>query len=83
MEGGEPWSSGARDAGAMFDVVAFPSVWLPGRLLFVAGTTIEGMNLYQARISGEGIISGPVEPLTAVVVPSTLPEPSSVCRASS
>jgi Tol biopolymer transport system component len=65
VEGGEPWSSGARDAGAMFDVVAFPSVWLPGRLLFVAGTTIEGMNLYQARISGEGIISGPVEPLTA------------------
>jgi hypothetical protein len=46
------------------DAVQFPSVWLPGQLLFVAGTTIEGMNLYRARISDEGKISGPVEPLT-------------------
>jgi predicted Ser/Thr protein kinase len=44
MDGGEPWSSGANDAGVMFDVVEFPSIWLPGQLLFVAGTTIEGMN---------------------------------------
>jgi hypothetical protein len=31
----------------------------------VAGTTIEGINLYQARISDEGTISGPAVPLTA------------------
>jgi Tol biopolymer transport system component len=65
VDGGEPWSSGAREAGLMFDVVEFPSIWLPGQLLFVAGTTIEGMNLYRAKISDNGHISGPVEPLTS------------------
>jgi serine/threonine protein kinase len=64
VAGGEPWSSGAKEAGVMMDVVNFPSMWLTGRLLFVAGTTIGGMNLYGARISDEGIISGPIRPLT-------------------
>jgi len=63
-DGGEPWSSGANEAGLMSDVVQFPSVWLPGRLLFIAGTTIEGMNLNRARISDEGHISGPEDRLT-------------------
>jgi Tol biopolymer transport system component len=63
--GGEPRSSGAADVLPQIDLVQFPTLWLPGRLLFLAGTTIEGMNLYQASISEEGIISGPVEPLTA------------------
>jgi serine/threonine protein kinase len=65
VDGGEPWSSGAREAGVMFDVVEFPVLWLPGRLLFVSGTTIEGMNLYSAKISDDGIISGPLRTLTA------------------
>jgi serine/threonine protein kinase len=65
MDGGEPWSSGARAAGVMFDVVQFPSQWLPGRLLFIGGTTIEGMNLYSGTISDEGHLSKPLEPLTA------------------
>jgi len=47
------------------DSVQFPTVWLPGQLLFIAGSTIEGMNLYRAGISDEGKISGPAEPLTA------------------
>jgi Tol biopolymer transport system component len=64
LDGGEPWSSGANEAGVMFDV-SFPSVWLPGQLLFIAGTTSEGMNLYRAKITDEGHISGPIEPLTA------------------
>jgi Tol biopolymer transport system component len=64
LEGGEPWSSGAKESGVMFDIVEFPSIWLPGQLLFVAGTTIEGMNLYRVKISDEGRISGPIEPLT-------------------
>ena len=65
VEGGEPWSSGAMENLPSLDLIQFPSVWLPGRLLFIAGTTIEGVNLYRARISDEGRISGPVEPLTA------------------
>jgi Tol biopolymer transport system component len=64
VEGGEPWSSGAVENLPKLDVLQSPSVWLPGRLLFIAGTTIEGMNLYRARISDEGKISGPAEPLT-------------------
>jgi serine/threonine protein kinase len=64
VDGGEPWSSGAKEAGLMSDFVNLPSVWLPERLLFIAGTTIEGMNLYRARISDEGHISGPSEGLT-------------------
>ena len=65
VDGGEPWSSGAKEAGVILDLVQFPSVWLPGQLLFIAGTTIEGTNLYRAKITDEGHINGPVEPLTA------------------
>lgn len=64
IDGGEPWSSQPKEAGLIFDVVSFPVVWLPGELLFVAGTTIGGMNLYGARISAEGITSGPIRSLT-------------------
>jgi len=63
-DGGEPWSSDAKEAGLMTEFVRFPSVWLPERLLFIAGTTIGGMNLYHVRISDEGHISGPPERLT-------------------
>jgi Tol biopolymer transport system component/predicted Ser/Thr protein kinase len=64
VDGGEPWSSEPKEAGVVEDVVSFPAVWLPGKLLFVAGTTFSGMNLYGAQISDEGIISGPIRPLT-------------------
>jgi hypothetical protein len=47
------------------DRVQFPSHWLPGRLLVVAGTTIEGINLFQVPISDEGLIRGPAQPLTS------------------
>jgi len=73
IEGGEPWSSGATENLPRLDLVQFPSVWLPDRLLFIAGTTIEGMNLYRARITDEGKISGPAEPLTAGPGMSWLP----------
>jgi predicted Ser/Thr protein kinase len=65
VAGGEPRSSGAMEALPRLDVVQVPSLWLPGHLLFLAGTTIEGVNLYRARITDEGQISGPPEPLTA------------------
>jgi len=64
-DGGEPWSSGANENLPELDIVQFPSVWLEGKLLVLAGTTIEGINLYRARISEDGRISGPAEPLTA------------------
>jgi len=73
VEGGEPWSSGAMENLPSLDLVQFPSVWLPGRLLFIAGTTIEGLNLYRAQINDEGKISGPAEPLTAGPGMSWLP----------
>ena len=78
--GGDPWSSGANEGLPELDIVQFPSVWLPGRLLFIAGTTIEGMNLYRAGISDEGKISGPTEPLTAGPGMSWLPTVSASGR---
>jgi serine/threonine protein kinase/WD40 repeat protein len=80
IEGGEPWSSGVKENLPTIDLVQYPSVWLPDRLLFIAGTTIEGMNLYRARISGEGEISGPVEPLTAGPGMTWLPKVSASGR---
>jgi len=47
------------------DIVQFPCAWLSDRLLILAGTTIEGVNLYSASISPDGMIDGPVEPLTS------------------
>ncbi len=65
VDGGEPISSGATQSLPKIDIVQFPCVWLPDRVLFVAGTTIEGINLYAASISPEGLIEGPVETLTS------------------
>ena len=65
LDGGEPWSSHVGDEVLDLDVVVAPAVWLPGRLLVVAGTTIEGVNLYSVGISDEGQIAGPPTALTA------------------
>jgi serine/threonine protein kinase/WD40 repeat protein len=80
VDGGEPWSSGANEALPDLDIVQFPSLWLPEQLLFIAGTTVEGMNLYRARISDEGEISGPAEPLTIGPGMSWLPKVSASGR---
>ena len=80
VEGGEPRSSGAMENLPSLDLVQFPSVWLPGRLLFLAGTTIEGVNLFRARINDEGEISGPAEALTAGPGMSWLPTVSAAGR---
>jgi Tol biopolymer transport system component/predicted Ser/Thr protein kinase len=65
VDGGEPISSGAMQSLPKIDLNQFPCVWLPDRVLFVAGSTIEGTNLYSASISTEGRIEGPVETLTS------------------
>jgi serine/threonine protein kinase len=64
LAGGEPRSSGAMTNLPTIDMVQFPSLWRPGRLLLLAGTTIEGIGLYRAGISDEGHVSGPVHLLT-------------------
>jgi serine/threonine protein kinase len=64
LAGGEPRSSGAMTELPKLDMVQFPSLWRPGRLLLLAGSTIEGMGLYQARISDEGRIGGPAHLLS-------------------
>ncbi len=65
VDGGEPVSSGALEALPNIDIVQFPCAWLPERVLFLAGTTIEGVNLYGASITPEGRIAGPVETFTS------------------
>jgi eukaryotic-like serine/threonine-protein kinase len=65
IEGGQPVSSGAMESLPKIDVVQFPCAWLPDRLLLLAGTTIEGVNLYSARITAAGRIDGPVQALTS------------------
>ena len=65
VDGGPPVSSGGRDALPRIDVVQFPCDWLPERVLFLAGTTFEGVNLYGASMSREGRIEGPVETFTS------------------
>jgi len=64
VDGGEPYSSGAGSALPRMDVMQYPCAWLPGRILFAAGTTFEGLNLHSASISPEGMISGPLRTLT-------------------
>jgi Tol biopolymer transport system component/predicted Ser/Thr protein kinase len=64
-DGGEPWSSEVSKEILDLDAVVFPVAWLPGRLLVLAGTTIEGINLYSVQITDEGRMMGPPTPLTA------------------
>jgi hypothetical protein len=65
MAGGEPRPSRVSDEIHDLDVVSFPIVWRPNRLLVLAGTTIEGVNIYSVPISDEGRIGRPADPLTA------------------
>jgi dipeptidyl aminopeptidase/acylaminoacyl peptidase/predicted Ser/Thr protein kinase len=65
VAGGEPRSSGANEVLPPLEPVRFPSLWRPGRLLVTAGTTIEGMNVFQLPVTDEGRVSGPPRPLTA------------------
>jgi len=64
-DGGEPTSSGAMESLPAIDVLRYPCAWLAERVLFVAGSTIEGVNVYSASITPEGRIAGPVHALTA------------------
>jgi Tol biopolymer transport system component/predicted Ser/Thr protein kinase len=66
VEGGEPVSTGASENLPRIDMVQFPCAWLPGgQLLFLAGSTLEGLNLYTALLSAAGRVEGPPHRLTA------------------
>ncbi|PWB74047.1 MAG: hypothetical protein C3F15_08385, partial [Holophagae bacterium] len=64
-DGGEPTSSGAMESIPAIDVIRYPCAWLPDRVLFAAGSTIEGVNIYSASITPEGRISGPMQVLSS------------------
>ncbi len=66
VSGGPAVRTGALRSVGQRDIVQYPCLWLPGQIIFVAGTTIEGMNLYRARIhAGSWKITGPVERLSS------------------
>lgn len=66
VSGGAATRTGALGRIGRKDVVQFPCIWLPKRLIFLGGTTIEGMNLYRASIDPRtSRVSGPAEPLTS------------------
>ena len=64
--GGPAVRTGALRSVGQRDIVQYPCIWLPGQIIFAAGTTLEGVNLYRARIhAGSLKVTGPVEPLTS------------------
>jgi Tol biopolymer transport system component/predicted Ser/Thr protein kinase len=67
VEGEEPVSTGAWESLLLpIDMVQFPCAWLPGgQMLFLAGSTLEGFNLYTASLSDAGRVEGPPHRLTA------------------
>ena len=65
VDGGEPTSSGAMESLPSIDVVRYPCAWLVDRVLFVAGSTIEGVNIFSAPIALDGRIGGPAQTLTS------------------
>jgi Tol biopolymer transport system component/predicted Ser/Thr protein kinase len=66
IAGGAPSSMGALERLPRIDIVQFPCAWLPGgQVLFLAGTTFEGMNLYSVDVSSAGQIEGAPRRLTA------------------
>jgi hypothetical protein len=58
--------TGALRSVGQRDIVQFPCLWTPGHIIFGAGTTIEGMNLFRVSIrTGSWKVSGPTERLTS------------------
>jgi Tol biopolymer transport system component len=57
----------ATGAAAVLDSegVLIPCAWLGSHLLFTAGNTVEGVNLYRVRIGADFRVTGPPEPLTS------------------
>jgi hypothetical protein len=57
-DGGEIVSTGLRKVVPKKDVVDAPTAWVGGSLVYLSGTTIEGVNIYRVPISPEGAVTG-------------------------
>jgi Tol biopolymer transport system component/predicted Ser/Thr protein kinase len=65
VAGGAPVSADAATGLPRADPVQFPCAWLPGdRVLFLEGTTFEGLNLHTVQLSPGGRVAGPPRTLT-------------------
>jgi Tol biopolymer transport system component/predicted Ser/Thr protein kinase len=65
IDGGEPVRTHAIENLGLTAIVQFPVGWIKDSVYYIAGTTIEGVNLFRARIDPKSrTISGPAEPIT-------------------
>ncbi len=65
VDGRDPVRTHASENIGMETIVVFPAFWTGDDVYFVAGTTIEGINIFKARISpGDWTIKGPAKPVT-------------------
>jgi serine/threonine protein kinase len=59
VEGGAPVATGAERSFAGLGAMRFPCVWLGNDLIFAAGVTVEGVNLFRAPFGGNWRLQGP------------------------
>ena len=66
VDGGEAVRTGAMEALGLSAPVIYPVAWTGGFVYYLSGTTIEGVNLFRARIDSKSLaVRGPAEALTA------------------
>lgn len=63
--GGEPVKTHALENLALTSIVQWPTAWIADFVVFISGTTLEGINIFRAPIESRNwTIQGPAEPLT-------------------
>ncbi len=66
LDGGGPVRTRAAENLGPQSFVRYPNAWLGEDVYFVSGTTVEGVNIYKARIDpGTFAITGPAVPVTS------------------
>ncbi|MGD2294723.1 MAG: protein kinase [Candidatus Aminicenantes bacterium] len=66
VDGGEPVRTRAMENLALTSIVQYPSAWSGNHILFVSGTTVEGINIFRVPINpGNWVITGPAEAFTS------------------
>jgi len=66
VAGGPPVRTGAHGSLAMFPTWQAPSAWAENDIYYSTGTTVEGVNIFRARIDpGTWKVGGPVERITS------------------
>jgi len=65
IDGGEPVRTHAIENLGLTTIVQFPAGWSESSIYYISGTTIEGVNLFKARIDPKSLaITGPVAAIT-------------------